>query len=107
MGGADPGGAVRRAICVGRVRAVEGDPGCGIRQLTDIALRALSPGINDPTTAVDVIQYLRAPLHEILSSHPPGRVHFVPPRQRVFLPEASSRSDHIHAAFGEIRSAGA
>lgn len=32
--------------------------GFGIRQLVDIAERALSPGINDPTTAVEVIHEL-------------------------------------------------
>jgi len=104
--GYDPGRAVRRAVYVGRVRTVDGDPGFGIRQLVDIALRALSPGINDPTTAVDVVQHLKAPLREILVSHPPGRVYFGPQRQRVFLPEAPSRSDHIHAAFAEVRLAG-
>jgi uncharacterized membrane protein len=103
----DPGPAVRRAVYLGRVRTVDGDPGFGIRQLVDIALRALSPGINDPTTAVDVIQHLKAPLREILVSDPPGRVHFGPQRQRVFLPEAPSRSDHIHGAFAEVRLGGA
>jgi uncharacterized membrane protein len=32
----------------------------GLRQLNDIALRALSPAVNDPTTAIKVI--LRAAL---------------------------------------------
>jgi len=34
----------------------------GIRQLTDIAERALSPGVNDPTTAIQVINQLYAVL---------------------------------------------
>ena len=31
------------------------DPGFGLRQLVDIAIRALSPAVNDPTTAVQVV----------------------------------------------------
>ncbi|HEU5379791.1 MAG TPA: DUF2254 domain-containing protein [Ktedonobacteraceae bacterium] len=42
------------------------DVGFGIRQLTDMALRALSPGINDPTTAVLCIDYLRVLLESIV-----------------------------------------
>jgi len=94
---------VHRAVYTGRTRSVNGDPAFGIRQLVDIALRALSPGVNDPTTAVDVIQHLKVPLREILAAEPPLRVHSGASRQRVFLPEAPSRSDHVHAAFAEIR----
>jgi uncharacterized membrane protein len=98
--------AVRRAIFTARDRSVDRDPAFGIRQLVDIALRALSPGINDPTTAVDVIQHLKVPLRGILTGDLPGRVYSGLDHQRVFLPEAPSRSDHVHAAFSEIRLAG-
>ncbi|MCB2224507.1 MAG: DUF2254 domain-containing protein [Actinobacteria bacterium] len=102
-----PETAVRRAFTTGRERSIVRDPAFGVRQLVDIALRALSPGVNDPTTAVDVIQHLKVPLRTILTADPPGRVHPGADGQRVFLPEAMSRSDHVHAAFSEIRLAGA
>lgn len=38
--------------CIGRYRSVDQDAAFGIRQIVDIALRALSPGSNDTTTAV-------------------------------------------------------
>ncbi len=41
------------------------DPGFGLRQLVDIASRALSPAVNDPTTAVQVIDRLTDLLGEI------------------------------------------
>ncbi len=47
--------AVRAAVVLGIERAIEGDPAFGIDQLTDIALRALSPGINDPSTAEEAL----------------------------------------------------
>jgi uncharacterized membrane protein len=39
-------------------RAALGDPSYGLRKLVDIAARALSPGINDPTTAVHVLSHV-------------------------------------------------
>lgn len=40
------------AVSVGAERTFHQDLGFGMRQLADIALRALSPAVNDPTTAV-------------------------------------------------------
>lgn len=44
-------GALCAHLHIGSFRTVEQDPAFGIRQLVDIALRALSPGVNDVTTA--------------------------------------------------------
>ena len=49
---------VRTCVRLGRVRAMYQDPLYGIRQLVDVASQALSPGINQPTTAVVVIDRL-------------------------------------------------
>lgn len=54
--------ALRAAVRLGRERALDQDVAFGLRQLVDIAERALSPGINDPTTAVQVIDQL----HDLL-----------------------------------------
>lgn len=48
------------AYVIGRQRVVEQDAAFGIRQLVDIAMKALSPGINDTTTAVICMDYLTA-----------------------------------------------
>ena len=48
------------AYLIGRQRTVEQDAVFGIRQFVDIALKALSPGINDTTTAVMCVDYLTA-----------------------------------------------
>ena len=94
---------VRSSVVVAHERSVETDPTFGIRQLVDIALRALSPGVNDPTTAVDVIHHLKPPLREVLLSEPPRRVLTGDEGRRVYLPETPSRSDYVHMAFSEIR----
>jgi uncharacterized membrane protein len=49
-----------KLYAVGHQRTVEQDAAFGIRQLVDVALRALSPGINDTTTAVMCIDHLSA-----------------------------------------------
>ena len=49
---------LNHAYSVGRLRTVHQDPSFGIRQLVDVALKALSPGINDTSTAVMCIDYL-------------------------------------------------
>lgn len=94
---------VRKSVAVEKSRSLDDDPSFGIRQLTDIALKALSPGINDPTTALDVVHHLKSPIKEILTLDAPARVFGGPDSQRVYLTEAPSRSDYVHAAFAEIR----
>lgn len=49
---------VRGAVQIGRERSMDHDVAFGIRQLVDIAVRALSPGVNDPNTAVSAILHL-------------------------------------------------
>lgn len=53
------------AYDVGNFRTVEGDIAFGLRQIVDIALKALSPAINDSTTGVTCIDYLTAILVEL------------------------------------------
>ncbi len=50
---------VRDTFFLGMERTLEHDVDLGFRQLSDIALKALSPGINDPTTALLCIDRLR------------------------------------------------
>lgn len=63
--------AVHRGLHLGTDRTEAADLAFGIRQLTDIAVRALSPGVNDPTTAVQAIDHLSGVL-VALAAHPLG-----------------------------------
>lgn len=58
----DPAEALRSLFAIGANRTPDHDARFGIRQLVDIALKALSPGINDSTTAVTCVDYLGAVL---------------------------------------------
>ncbi|MEO8028603.1 MAG: DUF2254 family protein, partial [Bryobacteraceae bacterium] len=57
---ASDGRRLSGACLVGRQRTIERDPGFGIRQLVDVGIKALSPGVNDTTTAVMCVDYLTA-----------------------------------------------
>ena len=57
--------AVRDAIRTGFERTSAQDLSLGLRQLADVALKALSPGINDPTTAVHALGRSSALLAEL------------------------------------------
>jgi len=49
---------LRKMIVLGRERTIEQDPAFAIRIIVDIADKALSPAINDPTTAVQALDHL-------------------------------------------------
>ena len=52
--------SIQATYSINSLRTIEQDAGFGIRQIVDIALKALSPGVNDTTTAVTCIDYLTA-----------------------------------------------
>lgn len=57
--------AIRSAIGIGYERTGAQDVGYGLRQLTDVANKALSPGINDPTTAIHALGHVSAILCQL------------------------------------------
>jgi len=52
--------ALNGAYSISRHRTIEQDPAFGIRQIVDMASKALSPGVNDTSTAVMCVDYLTA-----------------------------------------------
>lgn len=63
---------LRRAVIVREERATSYDPLFALRVLVDIANKALSPGINDPTTAVQVLDRIQALLEEFVRRELPS-----------------------------------
>ena len=66
--------AVHDGVHVGIERTLQQDVAFGIRQLVDIAARSLSPGINDPTTAVAALGAMSTVLAELLGRDLDARV---------------------------------
>lgn len=63
-----------KALTLGPERTLEQDTAFGFRQLVDIAERALSPGINDPTTAVQALDQLHDLLRRMVRQRFPAAV---------------------------------
>ena len=90
------------AVHVGRERSMDEDVGFGLRQLVDIAERALSPGINDPSTAVQSLDHLHDLVRRLAT-------RALPPRQRsadngrllLWVPQPQF-ADYLALAFDEI-----
>ncbi|MFJ6572270.1 DUF2254 domain-containing protein [Streptomyces sp. NPDC091292] len=64
-----------RAVRLGPSRHVDHDPAYGLRLLVDVAIRALSPAVNDPTTAVQSLDQIEAVLLR-LAPRPLGTATF-------------------------------
>lgn len=98
---------LKRAIKLGIERTFEQDPKYAIRLLVDIAIRALSPAINDPTTAVQSLDQIGDLLLR-LSRRRIETGAFSDPRGRLRLVMAfPTWEDFLWLAFGEIHAYGA
>ncbi|MFO1372313.1 MAG: DUF2254 domain-containing protein [Candidatus Competibacteraceae bacterium] len=100
-------GPLRQAIRLARERTFEQDPKYPLRLLVDIAIRALSPAINDPTTAVQAIDQIEDLLrrlgHRALDA---GCVTDDRGVLRLVFP-TPTWEDYLALAFDEIRQYGA
>ncbi len=97
--------AVAEAFIIGDHRTFDHDPRFGLIVLSEIASRALSPGINDPGTAIDVIGTL-VRLFSLLGN--PGTSEETPTARfdRVAVPDISLE-DMLEDAFNAIARDGA
>ena len=72
IAGGDAEKAIAAAFSLGAKQAAAQDLEFAVRQLVEVAARALSPGINDPFTAIAVLDRLGGALCEIAPRHLPG-----------------------------------
>ena len=73
---ATTGRRLQRMIALGIERTLDQDPAFAVRVMVDVAIRALSAAINDPTTAVQVLDHLEDLLRLIGSTPLHGRLVF-------------------------------
>ncbi|RZI75366.1 MAG: DUF2254 domain-containing protein, partial [Variovorax sp.] len=84
--------AIRRATALGATRGSAGDLEYAVRQLVEVAVRALSPGINDPHTAMSVLDRLGASLCDLAGCHLPSGVTEHDNAVVLVVPSVSYRS---------------
>ncbi|MFF2137408.1 DUF2254 domain-containing protein [Streptomyces sp. NPDC058193] len=102
-GAAPPPRALSRTVLVGVERTLHQDPAFGLRQLSDIALRALSPSVHDPTTAVQCLDRI-VQLLSVAVRLPLAPLHHRDRRGDVRLvQEVAGWTDLVDLAFEEIR----
>ena len=94
---------VQSAIVTGQTRTAVQDLEFSIHQLVEVALRALSPGINDPFTAVAVLDRLTLSLHLVMTRGA-AQTRFADDKKivRVVMP-VSTFEGLTDATFNQIR----
>ncbi|MFC8246258.1 DUF2254 domain-containing protein [Streptomyces chartreusis] len=94
-------------VALGAERTIEQDPAFALRVLVDIAARALSSAVNDPTTAVQVLNHIEVFLHTVGRSQLCGRHVFGDKRgvPRVIVP-GRGWEEYLELGVTEIREYG-
>jgi len=91
------------AIDIGPTRTMQQDVEFGIVQIVDIALRAISPAVNDPTTAISCVDQLSSILIRWLGrTSPPSRYYHPPHVLRLVIPWIDF-TGLLDLAFEQIR----
>lgn len=98
--------SLHKAYCIGRYRTVDQDPVFGIRQIVDIALKALSPGVNDAATAVICVDYLTVILSQFATREFPLSYLYDGDKLRV-IRIVPTFEGILATAFNQIRNSAA
>jgi uncharacterized membrane protein len=98
---------LKRAVLLGEDRTFDQDPKYAIRLLVDIAIRALSPAVNDPTTGVQALDQIGDLLNRLGRRRVEISVfHDEEGNPRLILP-SPTWEDFLQLALDEIRAYGA
>ena len=98
---------LRSPVQLERERTFEQDPKYALRLLVDIAIKALSPAVNDPTTAVQTLDQIEDLVRRLGSRRlEMGQVQDETGAVRVMFP-TPTWEDFLSLAFDEIRFYGA
>jgi uncharacterized membrane protein len=95
--------ALQAIFSISRYRTMEQDASFGIRQIVDVALKALSPGINDTTTAVMCVDYLSAILARLAPRQIPSSRRYEEGELRA-ITVGPTFASLLAEAFDQIRS---
>jgi uncharacterized membrane protein len=94
---------VRKAFVIGRERSLEQDVEFGVSQLVDIAVKALSPSVNDPTTARMCIDRLGEILVVLGNRAVPNTLRTGEARMLLFVARRTVFEHVAELAFDDIR----
>ena len=95
-------GRLQGAYVVGRQRTIDQDAAFGIRQIVDVALKALSPGINDSTTAIMCIDRLTSMLVSLATRQVESPYRYAQGELRLIV-RGPTFASMVAESFDEIR----
>ncbi|MDQ2694004.1 MAG: DUF2254 domain-containing protein [Pseudomonadota bacterium] len=98
--------AINDAFILGVQPTPEQDVEFAIRQLVEVAVRALSPGVNDPFTAITCIDNLARGLGLLFGRACPSPLHRDADGQLRLITQPVTVADIVDAAFNQIRQYG-
>lgn len=98
---------IRGAFILGHERTPHMDAELHVVELSDIAVKALSPGINDPTTATNCLDRLADLVVQFARREPPPRVHIHPGTGGVLILPRLGFEQFVNTALDQIRHFGA
>jgi uncharacterized membrane protein len=94
--------ALQGAYTISRHRTLDQDCAFGIRQIVDMAMRALSPSVNDTTTAVMCVDYLAAILSRLALCDIPSPHRFEDGELRM-IAVGQTFTSLVSESFDQIR----
>ena len=100
-------GRVRRAVTLQQERSTRADVAFGVRQLVDIAERAQSPGVNDPTTSIQCLHLIHDLLWHLAVRPMPSGVYADSDGTLRLLRPVWTWADFVHLGFDELHHWGA
>lgn len=101
--GRDAARLVAEAVIIGATRTMQQDIDFALRQLNDIGLRALSPAVNDPTTAIESILRVSSILRPLLQADLPAQAHRDDRDRALLTPWDLDHAEYVRHAYGQIR----
>lgn len=97
---------VNGCFIVGVRRSPRQDVECAVNELVEVAIRALSPGINDPFTAMNCIDRLSASLCRLARREIPAPFRFDPDDRLRLVTQTITFAGVLNASFDQIRQYG-
>ena len=91
------------AFDIGPTRTMQQDVEFGIIQIVDIALRAMSPAVNDPSTAISCVDQLSRIMIIWVSRMPPPSHYYAPPHVLRLAMPWMNVDELLDTAFEQIR----
>jgi uncharacterized membrane protein len=88
---------------IGPTRTLQQDIEFGIIQIVDIALRAMSPAVNDPSTAITCVDQLSRIVIKWISRVPPPSHYYAPPHVLRLVVPWMTFDNLLDTAFEQIR----